>query len=277
VRLLVAREAMRTALDLQQRFVEETLEQPELPLTVGIGLDAGEAVAVQGGYRGGALNLAARLCGQARAGEILASREVTHLQSWIGRHRHRGNDMTAATGMLIVAPFDGIDVDATNHSAQRRKGHRRSTATCTRRIGFYRNMTTADAAAAGVAISYSMVGRDQLPAVWVLFFPRGGSSLRLPLPKVLAEVRRRGRAGDANTPAEVVRTPRPRRRSPPLDLRRTLASPSLRRRGEGKAAIVYGHPGLTDARRSRSEAPQGDLTQPVSSEDDLPATPSPFS
>ncbi|HJY31841.1 MAG TPA: ABC transporter substrate-binding protein, partial [Actinomycetota bacterium] len=73
------REAIRAAIDLQQRFVEETLEQPELPLTVGIGLDAGEAVAVQGGYRGGALNLAARLCGQARAGEILASREVTHL------------------------------------------------------------------------------------------------------------------------------------------------------------------------------------------------------
>ena len=60
------REAIRAAVDLQQRFVEETLEQPELPLTVGIGLDAGEAVAVQGGYRGGALNLAARLCGQAR-------------------------------------------------------------------------------------------------------------------------------------------------------------------------------------------------------------------
>ena len=62
------REAIRAAVDLQQRFVEETLEQPELPLTVGIGLDAGEAVPVQGGYRGAALNLAARLCGQARAG-----------------------------------------------------------------------------------------------------------------------------------------------------------------------------------------------------------------
>jgi peptide/nickel transport system substrate-binding protein len=74
-----AREAIRTAVDLQLRFVDETLEQPELPLTVGIGLDAGEAVQVQGGYRGGALNLAARLCGQAKAGEILASREVTHL------------------------------------------------------------------------------------------------------------------------------------------------------------------------------------------------------
>lgn len=74
-----AREAIRAALDLQHRFVEETLAQPEFPLTVGIGLDAGEAVPVQGGYRGGALNLAARLCGQARAGEILGSREVTHL------------------------------------------------------------------------------------------------------------------------------------------------------------------------------------------------------
>jgi peptide/nickel transport system substrate-binding protein len=73
------REAIRAAIDLQQRFVEETLEQPELPLTVGIGLDVGEAVAVHGGYRGASLNLAARLCGQARAGEILATREVTHL------------------------------------------------------------------------------------------------------------------------------------------------------------------------------------------------------
>ena len=88
-----AREAIRTAVDVQQRFVEETLEQPELPLTVGIGLDAGEAVAVQGGYRGGALNLAARLCGQARAGEILASREVTHLARRIDgvRYEDRGS------------------------------------------------------------------------------------------------------------------------------------------------------------------------------------------
>src|SRR5205085_1213624 len=46
---------------------------------VGIGLDVGEAVPVDGGYRGGALNLAARLCSLADAGEILASREVTHV------------------------------------------------------------------------------------------------------------------------------------------------------------------------------------------------------
>ncbi|MEX2458167.1 MAG: adenylate/guanylate cyclase domain-containing protein [Actinomycetota bacterium] len=74
-----ARQAIRAALSLQERFVDETLADPEIPLLVGIGLDAGEAVAVEGGYRGGALDLAARLCGMAGPGEILASREVTHL------------------------------------------------------------------------------------------------------------------------------------------------------------------------------------------------------
>jgi Adenylate cyclase, family 3 (some proteins contain HAMP domain) len=74
-----ARQAIRAAMDLQSAFVDETLADPSLPLLVGIGLDAGEAVAVEGGYRGGALNLAARLCGQAGPGETLASQEVVHL------------------------------------------------------------------------------------------------------------------------------------------------------------------------------------------------------
>ncbi len=73
------RSAIRAAVTLQQRFVEETIADPSLPLTVGIGLDAGEAVAVEGGYRGGALNVAGRLQARAKAGEILASREIVHL------------------------------------------------------------------------------------------------------------------------------------------------------------------------------------------------------
>jgi YVTN family beta-propeller protein len=73
------RSAIRGAVALQQRYVEETIADPSLPLTVGIGLDAGEAVPVEGGYRGGALNVAARLCSLARAGEVLASREIVHL------------------------------------------------------------------------------------------------------------------------------------------------------------------------------------------------------
>ncbi|MGI8617265.1 MAG: ABC transporter substrate-binding protein [Actinomycetota bacterium] len=74
-----ARQAIRAAVELQQRFADETVADPALPLRVGIGIDAGEAVPVEGGYRGRALNLAARLCGQAGAGEILASREAVHL------------------------------------------------------------------------------------------------------------------------------------------------------------------------------------------------------
>jgi WD40 repeat protein/class 3 adenylate cyclase len=73
------RQALRAAIKLQKQFAEETIADPSLPLGVGIGLDVGEAVPIDGGYRGGALNLAARLCSLADAGEILASREVTHL------------------------------------------------------------------------------------------------------------------------------------------------------------------------------------------------------
>jgi YVTN family beta-propeller protein len=110
-----AREAIRAAVDLQQRFVEETLDQPELPLTVGIGLDAGEAVPVQGGYRGGALNLAARLCGQARAGEILASREVTHLARRVDGVRYVDRGILSLKGLsepVAVVRVLPEDVDA---------------------------------------------------------------------------------------------------------------------------------------------------------------------
>lgn len=74
-----ARASLRTAVALQEVFTDETRLEPGLPLTVGIGLDAGEVVPVEGGYRGGALNLAARLCSLAKAGEALASEGVTHL------------------------------------------------------------------------------------------------------------------------------------------------------------------------------------------------------
>ena len=78
-----ARSAVRGAVELQRRAREWAEGEPTLPLGVGIGLDAGEAVATAGGYRGRALNLAARLCSLAKGGEILASETVAHLA---GRH-----------------------------------------------------------------------------------------------------------------------------------------------------------------------------------------------
>jgi WD40 repeat protein/class 3 adenylate cyclase len=73
------RAALRAAVDLQMVFDDETVLEPTLPLRVGIGIDAGEAVPVQGGYRGGALNLAARLCSKAAPGEVLLSHGVALL------------------------------------------------------------------------------------------------------------------------------------------------------------------------------------------------------
>ena len=71
-----ARGALRAAAERQLAFVDETERRPAIPLRVGIGLDAGEAVPVEGGYRGGALNLAARLCSSAGPGEVIASRRA---------------------------------------------------------------------------------------------------------------------------------------------------------------------------------------------------------
>ena len=74
-----ARQALRAAVHLQDRLAKETMADTTLPLKVGIGLDAGEALSVEGGYRGAALNLAARLCALAGPREVLASESVVHL------------------------------------------------------------------------------------------------------------------------------------------------------------------------------------------------------
>lgn len=74
-----ARQAIHAALEAQARYAAETLEDPSLPLPVGIGLDVGEAVPVDDSFRGAALNLAARLCGLAGPGEVLVSEGVVHL------------------------------------------------------------------------------------------------------------------------------------------------------------------------------------------------------
>ncbi len=82
------RRAIKTAVELQARFLEETGAHPDLPLPVGIGLDVGEAVVVERGYRGGALNLAGRLCSEAGPGEILTSQSLVHLARTIDGIRY---------------------------------------------------------------------------------------------------------------------------------------------------------------------------------------------
>ncbi|HEX6799399.1 MAG TPA: helix-turn-helix domain-containing protein [Ktedonobacterales bacterium] len=107
-----ARRAIDAAAVMQARFVEATRADPELPLPVGIGLDVGEAVPLEDGYRGAALNRAARLCSLAGAGEILITTGLAYLAPKVeglayldrGSVALKGFDVPAA--LLAVAPAD---------------------------------------------------------------------------------------------------------------------------------------------------------------------------
>jgi class 3 adenylate cyclase/tetratricopeptide (TPR) repeat protein len=72
------RQALWAAIELEAGVAAARQTDPTFP-PVGIGLDAGEAVPVEEGYRGAAINLAARLCSLAGPGEVLASETVIHL------------------------------------------------------------------------------------------------------------------------------------------------------------------------------------------------------
>ena len=72
-------QAVRAALEFQATCEEEIAGDPTLPLTVGIGIDVGDAVPVEDGFRGVALNTAARLCSEAVSGQVLVTRAVAEL------------------------------------------------------------------------------------------------------------------------------------------------------------------------------------------------------
>jgi WD40 repeat protein/class 3 adenylate cyclase len=110
-----ARQAIRAAAELQLALVDEVERHPDLPLHVGIGLDAGEAVPVEGGYRGAALNVAARLCARASAGEIVCSQTVAHLAGPTAEVRLTEGDEVTLKGvaapmrLVHVVPVGAID------------------------------------------------------------------------------------------------------------------------------------------------------------------------
>jgi len=111
------RDSIRAAIQMQARFVGTTLAEEGTPLPVGIGIDAGEAVAVPGGYRGRAINLAARLCGLAGPGEVLVSQEVVHLAGRIDgvEYHERGSiplkNLPEPVRVIRVAPAEGDPVE----------------------------------------------------------------------------------------------------------------------------------------------------------------------
>jgi YVTN family beta-propeller protein len=109
-----ARQAVRAAVQLQLRFRRQTDEGPAFQLPIGVGLDAGEAVPIEGGYRGGALNTAARLCSLAGPGQILATDTVVSLARrvegirFVPRRAVRLKGLESPVRVIEVVPEAGL-------------------------------------------------------------------------------------------------------------------------------------------------------------------------
>jgi class 3 adenylate cyclase/tetratricopeptide (TPR) repeat protein len=93
-----ARRALGAAVSLQEKLADERRRDPALPLHAGVGLDAGEAIPVRDGFRGAALNMAARLCSLAGPGEVLASDGVVHLARKVDGIEYQERGLTTLKG-----------------------------------------------------------------------------------------------------------------------------------------------------------------------------------
>lgn len=71
-----ARAAVACGLGITAAAARHSEEHPDRPIRLGIGINAGEATQHAEGYVGTAVNLAARVCSQARAGEVLVTATV---------------------------------------------------------------------------------------------------------------------------------------------------------------------------------------------------------
>jgi YVTN family beta-propeller protein len=127
-----ARQALRAAIELQEAFIGGSDGVPALPLGVGIGVDAGEAVPLEQGFRGAALNLAARLCSQAQPGEVLASESVTHLAGRVKGLEYRESGRLRLKGMAQPVRAYEVVSEGAARVKRRRSGQVSSRARWTR-------------------------------------------------------------------------------------------------------------------------------------------------
>jgi class 3 adenylate cyclase len=110
-----ARQAVRAAGELHAAYDEELAQRAEWPAGIGVGLDIGEAVPVDDGYRGVALNRAARLCSLAGPGETLISPGVFYVAPHVEGVRFipRGQELLKGfpepVEILLAAPTRVVD------------------------------------------------------------------------------------------------------------------------------------------------------------------------
>lgn len=118
-----AQQALHAAHDLHARYMALTRDNPEWPDGIGVGLDVGEAEQVAGGYRGVALNRAARLCALAGPGETLVTTGVAYVAphiegvAFIARGQERLKGIDGEVPILLAAPSSVAGIQSAVESA----------------------------------------------------------------------------------------------------------------------------------------------------------------
>lgn len=119
-----ARQAVQAAADLHERYLAYAVAHPGLPAGIGIGLDVGEAVPVDDGYRGAALNRAARLCSLAAPGETLVSPGIVYVAPHVNGVRFvpRGQEYLKGfpepVTILLASPAEPVEAEAIAEGAE---------------------------------------------------------------------------------------------------------------------------------------------------------------
>ena len=96
------------------------------PIPVGIGVHVGETVVTDEGYVGSAVNVAARVCAQAAAGELLVTDAVRSLTrtyldvTYVPRGRRRLKGISEPIGLYQVRPAGDVVVPSRWHRVARR-------------------------------------------------------------------------------------------------------------------------------------------------------------
>lgn len=118
--------AVRCGLAITADAQAATAEHPDQPIRVGVGVHAGETVEADGGYVGSPVNIAARLCAQAEAGEVLVSETVRALTSTVLPVRFKARGRRQLKGIAEPIAVFAVDPAPEGTEAWPAPGRRRT-------------------------------------------------------------------------------------------------------------------------------------------------------
>lgn len=120
-----ASSAVMCGLAIVRAAEEASRAHPERPISVGVGVHAGEALETADGFIGSAVNLASRVCATAAAGEVLVTstvRGITQasiLVNFVSRGRRRLKGIDEPVELFAALP-EGVEIAPSRASARMR-------------------------------------------------------------------------------------------------------------------------------------------------------------